>query len=103
MGYTGTMEFILKTYESLDNLFHTSLYVTGIDPSTVHNCWDTEVEGQSYLKTPGMKGKWYSTKEESIKKLKSFVRKEVKSLGGHGDLRPSQVRRLDILKEFLNG
>lgn len=96
------MEFILNTHESLDNKFHTDLRIGGVNPSTIHGCYPTS-EGISFLSVGGNKGKWYPTVEESIEGLKNNLRKEVRRLEGHGDLRPSQVRRLEVIKEFLNG
>ena len=49
----------------------------------------------------GPKGKWSSTPEDSIDLKIKFVQNEVKKLSKKIDLRPSEVRRLEFLKDVL--
>lgn len=59
-------------------------------------------EGTSVLAT-GPKGKWSPSVEASIETVRKNVVKEIRNLEAHGDLRPSQVRRLDLLKGWVAG
>ncbi len=46
-------------------------------------------------------GKWGSTQEDSIRLLKGVIEKDIKKWSNHRDPRPSQVRRIDLLKMGL--
>lgn len=59
-------------------------------------------DGTSVLAT-GPKGKWSPSVEASIETVRKNVLKEIRNLEAHGDLRPSQVRRLDLLKGWIAG
>jgi hypothetical protein len=48
-----------------------------------------------------MTGQWGQDEEDARRLLRKMIEKEVKKLSNHGDLRPSQVRRLDLLKTVL--
>ena len=54
-----------------------------------------------FVQVSGNKGKWSDTHEGSIENLKKSISKEVSRLEKHGDLRPSEVRRLDFLRSVL--
>ena len=46
-------------------------------------------------------GRWGTSPENALELLKAEIQKEIKRLQKNDDLRPSQVRRLDILQEAL--
>ena len=58
--------------------------------------------GSSSVTFPG-KGKYFPTVDLSIESLIRKVKSEVRSLECDSDLKPSKVRRLEILRKFLDG
>ena len=46
-------------------------------------------------------GKWGTTQEESIVLLKKVIEKDIKKWSNHRDPRPSQVRRVEVLRMAL--
>ena len=94
------MEYIVKT-QSAPAGFHSSLFLRVEDEGVdIWKVFTTEVRGDLFVSV-GRHG-WSPTEQDSIDLLLSQVKKEVKSLRRHGDLRPSQVRRLDLLQGFLD-
>lgn len=94
------MEYIVKT-QSAPSGFHSSLFVRVEDEGVdIWKVFTTEVRGDLFVSV----GRYVSspTEQGSIDLLLGQVKKEVKSLRRHGDLRPSQVRRLDLLQGFLD-
>lgn len=49
----------------------------------------------------GPKGKWSKTLEESFEEVRKEVNRQIRKLEKDGDLRPSEVRRLDLLRGSL--
>jgi hypothetical protein len=67
-----------------------------------------EVAGMFDHKRPGFHtitsnppGKWGKTEKRSVNLLRKEITREIRLLEGETDLRPSQVRRLVILKSGL--
>lgn len=58
--------------------------------------------GKSVLAT-GPKGKWSPSVEASVETIRKNVIREVRSLESKEDLRPSQVRRFELLKGWVGG
>lgn len=57
-------------------------------------------EGKSVLAV-GPKGKWSPSIEASIETIRKNVIKEIRNLEKNTNLRPSQVRRLELLKGWV--
>lgn len=94
------VEFEVQTIGG-DAGFFTYLKVKGIDPTKVSKTWDDCYKsGWSYLAV-GPKGKWSPTPEKSIDVVRKTVLRQIKSLESQHDLRPSQVRRLELLKSWI--
>lgn len=96
------MEYTIETI-SVPAGFFSYLLVKGVDDRKVDNC-------RNYSQKPGG---WYHlasnprakfSKSESVSQdlLRKTIEKEIRKLENHGDLRPSQVLRLELLKEFLS-
>lgn len=73
-----------------------SLHVEGVDPKTVARCYATE-RASFYMDLTGH-GRDYLT---AVRDLQAKVRTEIRRLEANGDRRPSQERRLSILKSFV--
>jgi hypothetical protein len=73
-----------------------SLYVQGL----VDDVWKVypSVNPTGHYVTTGQ---WGQNDEDARRLLKKEIEKEIKKLSNLGDPRPSQVRRLDLLKTVL--
>jgi len=72
------------------------------DPRKVNNCWGPyTVESPVPYYFLDATGKPSPTREGSILNLEKDVLNRIKRFKKHGDLRPSQVRKLDLLKKFI--
>lgn len=105
--YANTMEFIIHMISTPSGFF-SFLLIDGVPRDTVAGTRESSFRHE--LNRPGLlhlaigpKGKWSSSPAESIELVRKNVVKEVKRLESNGDLRPSQVRRLNILKAWLVG
>jgi hypothetical protein len=95
------MEFTIETL-SVPAGFFSYLLVKGVDDRKVDNC-------RTYSQKPGgwchiasnPRAKFSKSEGESITLLRKTITKEVMKLEKHGDPRPSQVLRMELLKEFL--
>lgn len=97
---SSKVEFEIQTADG-DKGFFSWLKVKGIDPMDVSNCrGDFSRSGWSYL-AAGPQGKWSPTLEKSIDVVRKTVLRQIKSLESHRDPRPSQVRRLELLKSWI--
>ena len=79
--------------------FHTDLWT---NVSDIPGSFPTGTgEYLYFVQITGNKGKWFSTEEESIQGLKKSISKEIARVEKRGDLRPSEVRRLDLLRSMV--
>jgi hypothetical protein len=76
--------------------FFSYLKVTGVTED-VAGMFDHKGPGFHTI-TSNPRGKWGKTEEGSVNLLRREVTREIRLLEGKTDLRPSQVRRLEILK-----
>ena len=90
--YTGGQYFIDLTVPT-DELPVEPVH--GVNPYI----WDKT--GSSSVAFPG-KGKYFPTVDQAVRSLIRKVKSEVKGLEGDGDLKPSKVRRLEVLRKFLD-
>ena len=73
-----------------------------VDPVHGVNPYIHDRTGSSSVTFPG-NGKYFPTVDLAIKSLIRKVKSEVKNLEVDSDLKPSKVRRLEILRKFLDG
>ena len=66
----------------------------------IKGSWGYTQNGWNFI-TNSTKGVFHGSQEDSERDLLKVVGKEVKRLEGNTDLRPSQTRRLQILKVIL--
>ena len=89
------MNFIVETKVApAGNVCH--LYVQGL----TEDVWKTYISvdpSGHYVTT----GQWGQNEEDARRLLKKEIEKEIKKWSNHRDPRPSQVRRLDLLKTVL--
>lgn len=72
------------------------------DPRQVDKCWGPYSSDSPFpYYFLDSTGKPSPTKEGSILNLEKDVLTRIKRFEKHGDLRPSQVRKLDLLKKFI--
>lgn len=101
MKTTYTIHTIEGAFDLEGHFFSYLMIPTPVEDVTKVIC-SSLVDGSSVLAT-GPKGKWSPSVEASIETVRKNVVKEIRSLEAHGDLRPSQVRRLDLLKGWVAG
>lgn len=82
--------------------FFSYLLVKGVDVRKVHNCHISSIQNGWCTLASNPRAKFSKTEPESRDLLRKNILREVKKLEAHGDLRPSQVLRLELLKEFLS-
>jgi len=75
--------------------FFSYLKVTGLTED-VWNTW-YNASGSKTVEC----GQWGKTEEESIRLLKKVIERDIKKWSNHRDPRPSQVRRVEVLKMGL--
>jgi hypothetical protein len=92
------MNFKIETKNAPAGFF-SYLKVTGVNEE-VAGMFDHKRPGFHTL-TSNNRGKWGRTEEESLDLLRNGIRLEVRRLEKATDLRPSQIRRLDLLKAGL--
>jgi hypothetical protein len=103
MEYTRTMKtkFTIET-QSVPAGFFSHLLVKGVDDRKVHDCRTSSLKSGGWCHlASNPRAKFSKSEPESQDLLRKTVEKEVLRLEKHGDLRPSQVLRLELLKEFL--
>jgi len=94
------MKFTIETL-SVPAGFFSYLLVQGVDDRKVHGCRTSSLkEGWLYLAS-NPRAKFSKSESESQDLLRKTVKKEIRKLEVHGDLRPSQVLRMNLLKEFV--
>jgi hypothetical protein len=92
------MKFTIETL-SVPAGFFSYLLVQGVDDRKVHGCHTSSLkEGWLYLASCP-KAKFSKSESESRDLLLKTIKKEIRKLETHGDLRPSQVLRLELLRQ----
>lgn len=89
------LNFIVETKVAPSG-FISSLYVQGL----TEDVWRTYISASPkghYIET----GRWAKSEEESVLLLRKIVEKDIKKWSNHPDPRPSQVRRVELLKMAL--
>lgn len=104
-GYEGPVEYIVVT-KGDDRFGYVSyLTVTGILEGAVADTngsmFAKDVGRPELMTVAGGKGVG-KTREQAISNLSKLVEKEIVKLEKNSDLRPSQVKRLELLQGFLD-
>jgi hypothetical protein len=92
------MKFIIHTL-SVPAGFFSYLLVQGVDDRKVHGCHTTSLKKGWCSLASCPRAKWSKSESESRDLLLKTVKKEIRKLEVHGDLRPSQVLRLELLRQ----
>ena len=96
------MELLLST-QSYPAGFRTTLYVVGAREEVAGTHYADGRSADTRSLAHAGRAKFSPTLAGALEDLRKNVTREVKRLEKHGDLRPSQVRRLELLKQFLGG
>jgi len=94
------MEFIIETL-SVPAGFFSYLLVKGVDDRKVHNCHGSSLKEGWCTLASNPRAKFSRSESESRDLLLKTIKKEIRKLENHGDLRTSQILRLDLLKKFI--
>lgn len=96
------MEYIIETV-SVPAGYFSHLLVRGVDDRKVHGCRTySQKEGGWCHLASNPRAKFSESEQESCDLLRKNITREVKKLESNGDLRPPQVLRLELLREFLS-
>lgn len=71
------------------------------DHRLIDKCFGPYTDGDQKYFYLDCTGKWCENEEKSIESLRNNVIKKIKRMEKNQDLRPSQVRKLDLLKKFI--
>lgn len=94
------MEFTIETL-SVPAGFFSYLLVKGVDDRKVDKCHTSSLKQGWCTLASCPRAKFSKSEGESVTLLKKTITKEVMKLEKHGDPRPSQVLRMELLKEYL--
>lgn len=95
------MEYIIETV-SVPAGYFSHLLVRGVDDRKVHGCRTySQKEGGWCHLASNPRAKFSTSEGASIDLLRKTIAKEVTKLEKHSDPRPSQVLRMELLKEFI--
>jgi len=94
------MEFTIETL-SVPAGFFSYLLVKGVDDRKVHNCHTSSLKQGWCTLASCPRAKFSTSEGASIDLLRKTIAKELTKLEKHGDPRPSQVLRMELLKEFI--
>ena len=89
------MTFFIETKVAPAGFF-SYLKVQGLTEE-VWGTWNTLPLGTKTIEC----GEWGTTEEDSIRLLKRVIERDIKKWSNHRDPRPSQVRRVEVLKAGL--
>ena len=92
------MNFKIETVTAPAGFF-SYLKVTGVNED-VAGMFDYKGPGFHTL-TSNPRGMWGSSEKSSLELLRLGIHREIRKLENKSDLRPSQIRRLDLLKAGL--
>ena len=92
------MKFIIHTL-SVPAGFFSYLLVQGVDDRKVHGCHTTSLKKGWCSLASCPRAKFSKSESESRDLLLKTVKKEIRKLEVHGDLRPSKVLRLELLRQ----
>jgi hypothetical protein len=92
------MKFIIETLSAPAGFF-SYLLVRGVDDRKVHGCHTSSLKKGWCSLASCPRAKWSKSESESRDLLLKTVKKEIRKLEVHGDLRPSQVLRLELLRQ----